>query len=178
MRSSVRGLRQVLTSAPTILEALLAGVSVCGRVRPPSRCSVSNRSAHPPRRNPWKHCIVFASSFLARREGFSCGSGGGGARETPPSESVSPHVYRAERLLEGLRDVPLRESVSSSSSLLLHVSLASSSVNLISEGTPPWSPSSAGRRSSVLGHSTCVARWVWGQICCGGVDTSCPAGVR
>ena len=71
-----------LAKAPMILEALPAGVSICGRLRLPSRSSTSSNSGHSPCRNFWKRCIVYAFLFLALREGCSCGSGGGGARST------------------------------------------------------------------------------------------------
>ena len=97
------------------------------------------------------------------------------------------HEYRAERPQEGLWDVSLRGHrgrerldqiegnpipPASFSTMRWQFSLSVSCQWACRLGLPPASVDSL----QCSGHSTRVVRWVWGQNCCGGVATDCPAG--
>ena len=112
---------------------------------------------------------MYASLFLARREGCSCGSGGGGARRTPLGKRFSARslVFQSpvwstciarNGPLKGLWDVSLRRHRDRWSPVLsvsFSTLLASSSLSLISLSSSPCPPSS-------FFHSACEAWWFSG----------------
>ena len=100
-----------LASAPMILEALPAGVSVCGRVRPPSLPFLRLQQFGPIATLKLLEALHRALLFVSgTSEGLLVVLGGGGARKTPPGSarcSVSVGTAR-NGPWKDFWDVPLR----------------------------------------------------------------------